>query len=171
MLYGLALPACFFLPLPNAWAWALGACIAAALLEGILSGTQIRSRFEELRPQKFALPLWAWSIIGGAYYVFFFFLLRSLLDRPPTPFWTPAALLLSAGLLLSNAYWNWIFFRKKDLFLSFVFFAPYLVLAALLALVLFHLRSPMLGWYILYLAYLVYAACWGHSVWRLNRHS
>jgi tryptophan-rich sensory protein len=165
------LPARLFLPLPNAWAWALAGCIAAALLEGFLSGTRIRHRFDELRIPRFAPPLWVWSIIGAAYYVFFFFLLRSLIDRPPTPFWTLTALILTAGLLFSNACWNWIFFRKKNLTLSWVFFAPYMILAFLLAAVLLRLRSPMLGWYALYLVYLVYAAYWGNSVWRLNRRS
>jgi tryptophan-rich sensory protein len=153
----------------NAWAWALAACMAGALLEGLLSGTQIRRRFAELRLPKFAPPLWAWSIVGGAYYILFFFLLRSLLDQRPEPFWTPAALILTLGLLFSNASWNWIFFRKKNLWLSFVFFVPYGLLALLLAAVLFRLRSPLVGWYIFYLVYLVYAAHWCHSLWRLNR--
>jgi len=134
-----------------------------------MSGTALKARFSELHLPKGAPPLWAWTIIGGAYYVLFFFLLRSVLARPSTPFWTSLALILLAVLLIANASWNWVFFRKKDLWLSFVFFVPYLVLALTLAGVLGHLRAPLLGWYALYLAYLTYATWWGYRVWRLNR--
>jgi tryptophan-rich sensory protein len=159
------------LPLSNAWAWALAVCLAGALLEGFLSGTQINRRFAELRMPRFAPPLWIWSIIGIGYYVLFFLLLNSLLDRPAVPFWTPFALVLAAGLLFANASWNWIFFRKKDLWLSFVFFGPYALLALLLAAVLLRLRNPLLGWYFLYLAYLACAALWCYSLWQINRES
>ena len=134
-----------------------------------MSGTGIKSRFAELRLPKGALPLWAWAIIGGAYYVLFFSLLRSILARPSTPFWTSVALALTAALLIANASWNWVFFRKKDVWLSFVFFMPYLVLALTLAGVLRHIRNPLSGWYALYPAYLSYATWWGYRIWRLNR--
>jgi len=74
-------------------------------------------------------------------------------------------------LLAANASWNWIFFRTKDLWLSFIFFAPYLLLTLMLAAVLYHVRSPLLGWYTLYLGYLMYATWWGYRVWHLNSRS
>ena len=115
-----------------------------------MSGTGIKARLAELRLPKGAPRLWAWSVIGGAYYVLFFFLLRSVLSRPSIPFWTSATLTLTAVLLFANASWNWIFFRKKDLWLSFVFFLPYLLLAFTLAGVLHRIRNPLAGWYPLY---------------------
>ena len=136
-----------------------------------MSGTGIKARFAELRLPKGAPRLWAWSVIGGAYYVLFFFLLRSVLARPSIPFWTSITLTLTALLLIANASWNWIFFRKKDLWLSFVFFVPYLVLAFTFAGVLHRIRNPLSGWYALYPAYLAYATWWGYRVWRLNRGS
>jgi tryptophan-rich sensory protein len=155
--------------LNNPSIWALVACGAAALLESIISGTGIKSRFAELRLPKGALPLWVWAIIGGAYYVLFFFLLKSVLARPSTSFWTSVTLILTAALLITNVSWNWVFFRKKDLWLSFVFFVPYLLMALMLAGVLRHIRNPLSGWYALYPAYLAYATWWGYRVWRLNR--
>jgi tryptophan-rich sensory protein len=140
----------------------------AALCEGIMSGMGIKARFAELRLPNSAPPLWAWSVLGGAYYVLFFFLLRSVLARPSIPLWTSVTLTLTAVLLIANASWNWIFFRKKDLWLSFLFFMPYLLLAFTLAGVLHRIRSPISGWYALYLAYLAYATWWGYRVWRLN---
>jgi tryptophan-rich sensory protein len=115
-----------------------------------MSGIGIKARFAELRLPNGAPPLWAWSVIGVAYYILFFFLLRSVLARPSIPFWTSVALTLTALLLTANASWNWIFFRKKDLWLSFVFFVPYLLLAFTLAGVLYRIRNPLSGWYALY---------------------
>ncbi len=68
-----------------------------------MSGTGIKARFAELRLPKGAPRLWAWSVIGGAYYVLFFFLLRSVLARPSIPFWTSITLTLTALLLIANA--------------------------------------------------------------------
>ncbi len=119
-----------------------------------MSGTGIKARFAELRLPKGAPRLWAWSVIGGAYYVLFFFLLRSVLSRPSIPFWTSVTLTLTAVLLIANASWNWIFFRRKDLWLSFIFFLPYILLAFALAGVLHRIRNPLSGWYALYPAYL-----------------
>lgn len=157
------------LPVHSAVLWSLAACAGAALCEAILSGTGVKARFAELRLPRGAPPLWAWSAVGGGYYLLFFFLMRSVLAGPFIPFWTPITLTLIAGLLIANASWNWIFFRKKDLWLSFVFFVPYLLLALTLATVLYRIRNPNLGWYALYPAYLVYATWWGYRVWHLNR--
>lgn len=84
------------------------------------------------------------------------------------PPWTSVTLTLTAALLVANASWNWIFFRKKDLWLSFAFFLPYLLLAFSLAVVLHRTRNPLSRWYTLYPLYLVYATWWAYRVWRLN---
>ncbi len=159
------------LPLEHPWAWALGACIVAAALEGILAGRNVKRRFAELQFPRPALPLWAWSIVGLGYYVVFFVVLHSLLGRTPTPGWTGAALALVAVLLAANAVWNWLFFRRKDLWISFAFSVPYALLAITLAWVLFRIGSQMAGWYLLYIIYLAYGTWWGYGVWRLNRPS
>jgi tryptophan-rich sensory protein len=156
------------LPLQHPWAWALATCAVAAGLEGVGSGTKVSQRFAQLRLPQPALPLWAWSLIGLAYYVLFSFLLHSLFGEPPTPFWTAAALAIAAVLLVMNAAWNWVFFRKQDLWLSFILFVPYVLVALVLAVVLVRIRSQMAGWYLLYVGYLGYATWWGYGTWRLN---
>ena len=133
-----------------------------------MSGTGIRNRFAELRLPKYAPGLWGWSFIGGAYYVLFFLLLKSILARPPIRFWTWVTLTLMAVMLVANASWNWIFFRKKNLWVSFAFFVPYILLSLVLGGVLFRIRNPLSGWYALYPSYLLYASWWGYRVWRLN---
>jgi len=157
------------LPLRYPWIWALSICILAAVLEGLLSGTQVKQRFSQLRLPRPGLPLWAWSIIGIAYYLLFFALLTWLLGSFPTPGWSPVALGLVALLLAANATWNWVFFRKRDLGLSLALFVPYVLAALALGLVLFRLHSPLFAWYLFYILYLSYATWWGHGVWRLNR--
>jgi translocator protein len=156
------------LPLRRSWIWALGACAVAAVSEGLLAGSDVGGRFSELLLPPFAPPLWAWAILGFLYYVLFFFLLNSLLGSRPTQTLTVGALVLVAILLAANATWNWLFFRERDLWLSTVFLAPYTAVALTLAFVLFRLRSPLFSWYLLYVAYLLYAAWWGISLWRLN---
>lgn len=160
-----------YLPLGHPWAWALATCVIAAALEGLLSGTKVKLRFSELRLPHLALPLWAWSIIGLTYYVLLFLVLNSLLGSSPTPIWTATAIALVAVLLGANAAWNWLFFRKKDLWLSVVFFLPYGLVALALGLVLFRLRRPLSAWYLVYVAYLVYATWWARSIWLLNKPS
>jgi tryptophan-rich sensory protein len=157
------------LPLRRSWAWALAACAVAAAAEGVLAGSDVSARLSELVLPPFSPPLWAWAIIGFLYYVLFFFLLNSLLGTASPSSLTSRALVLAAILLSANAAWNWLFFREKDLWLSALFFAPYIVAAFSLELVLYRLRSPLFSWYSLYLAYLMYAAWWGFSLWHLNR--
>jgi tryptophan-rich sensory protein len=159
------------LPLRNATAWSLGICLVAALLEAALSGAGIRGRFSALRLPKPSPPLWMWPVIGGAYYVLYFFLIRSLLSQPATTWRAAAALLLTSFMLAANAGWNWIFFRKKDLRLSFVYFIPYWLAALALETILTKLGDRLSGWYALYLAYLLYASWWGYQVWRINSSS
>jgi translocator protein len=156
------------LPLRRSWAWALAACAVAAVGEGLLAGSEVGVRFSELLLPPFSPPLWAWAILGALYYVLFFFLLNSLLGTQPTATLTLGALVLVAILLAANATWNWLFFRERDLWLSTVFYAPYAAVALTLAFALFRLRSPLFYWYLLYVAYLAYAAWWGISLWRLN---
>ena len=122
----------------------------------------------ELRQPRGAAPLWAWSIVGFAYYLLFFFVLTSLLRSTRTPGWTAAALALAALLLLANASWNWVFFRKKDLRLSVILYVPYPLAALALAFALARSGSPMFPWFLLYLAYLGYGMWWSYRVWRLN---
>jgi benzodiazapine receptor len=156
------------LPLRRSWMWALAACAVAAVSEGLLAGSEVGARFSELLLPPFSPPLWAWAIIGVLYYALFFFILNSLLGSLPTPRLTVGALVLVAILLATNATWNWLFFRERDLWLSTIFAAPYDAVALTLALVLFRLRSPLFYWYLLYVAYLAYAAWWGISLWHLN---
>lgn len=82
-------------------------------------------------------PFALWVVIGAAYYAVCFTVLRYLLA---SGFFSPrvvATLMLLILLLLANALWSVLFFRWRDLRLSFLAFIPYgLMIAALVALLL-----------------------------------
>lgn len=156
------------IPVHHPSLWALVICLAAAIAEGLLSGTGVKARIAELRNPRFGPTVWMWVSIGIAYYVLFFLLVRSLLTEKPIGYWTGTAIVLTALLLILNASWNWVFFRKKNLRWSFLFFGPYMTFALLLAIVLQRLGNPLFPWYLLYLAYLVCAMWWSYRLWRLN---
>jgi hypothetical protein len=63
-------------------------------------------------------------VIGFVYYVICFMLLfRLLASRLPTGSHVIALALLLAFMLV-NAAWGWVFFRRKDLRVSFLAFVP-----------------------------------------------
>ena len=71
----------------------------------------MKRRLAALRQPRAALPLWAWSIVGFAYYLLFFFVLASLLGSTPTPGWTSVALALVAGKPLGVIGMSWLMVR------------------------------------------------------------
>lgn len=131
----------------------------------------MKQRLAELRLPKGALPLWAWSLVGLAYYVICFLVLDSLFRTGLRSSWAVVAVGLMAVLLSINAIWNWYFFRRKDLRASVILFYPYLLVALLLAAILVALRIPPTPWFLIYLGYLGYAAWWTNAVYRLNPSS
>ena len=131
-----------------------------------MAGSGVRARFAELTMPRFSPRLWVWSLIGVAQYALFFLVLRSVLAAQSA--YARPALLLGIALLLFNASWNAVFFRVRDLKLSFLLFLPYDALALALAVVLWMGGNPWLRWFLMYPAYLALATLWGYRVWRLN---
>ena len=70
--------------------------------------------------------------------------------------------------MASNAGWNWLFFRQRNLRLAYLFFFPYslLAIAVVAALLQVDRLSGMV--FAIYLIYLPYALAWSFQVWRLN---
>jgi tryptophan-rich sensory protein len=52
----------------------LAICGAAAALEGLCAGKNVKAFFATLRLPRYSAPLWVWTIIGVAYYLIFFFI-------------------------------------------------------------------------------------------------
>jgi tryptophan-rich sensory protein len=147
--------------------YALVLCAISAVLEGVLAGRGVQARFADLRLPLYSPPLPVWFVIGGIFYVVCFTVLYRLFSLPGSGL-RDAALALLVGMMLMNALWNYLFFRARNLFLSFVACLPYgLVAVALfvLTLRLDRLAALALSPYILYLGY---AIAWGYALWKRN---
>jgi tryptophan-rich sensory protein len=147
---------------------ALLICLAAAALEGVLAGSGVRQRLAVLRMPRFSPPFALWLLIGLAYYGICFVVLRHLLAAGEVGAASRAALALLFLVLIANALWSILFFRRRDLRASFIAFIPYAVLVIALALVLSRIYLLGAALFMCYCLYLVYAAWWGYRLWLLN---
>ena len=79
------------------------------------------------------------------------------------------ALDLCVFMMVVNGLSNYVIFRARNLYLSFVIGAVFPVMDVTLFALLMSLdRSAALAM-IPYLLYRVYAVFWGYALWRLNR--
>jgi tryptophan-rich sensory protein len=143
-------------------------CIVAAALEGAFAGGGVKQRFAELRQPRFSPPLLVWVGIGVLYYAMCFVVFYRILSSGPYSALALIAFGLVLTLMLANAVWNYVFFRRKNTRASFLFFFGYGVLALALAGILLGVDNLAASLLMAYLVYLVYATWWGYSLWRLN---
>jgi len=148
---------------------ALLICAVAAALEGALAGRGVRARFAELRQPRFSPPLPLWFVIGAAYYVICLVILYRLLASESITSAHRAALVLLLALMIANAAWGFLFFRRKDLRASFLAFLPYTSVAIALLLVLAPIDPTSALVLTPYLLYLSYSLWWSYRLWVLNR--
>ena len=143
-------------------------CFAAAILEGALAGRGARQRLAQLQMPRYSPPFTLWLIVGFLFYAMCFLILRHVLSIGLVSASQVLALMLMIVLLLANALWSVLFFRWRDLRVSFIAFVPYAVLVAVLVILL--TRTYPLGAILLsfYCIYLIYATRWGYHLWRLN---
>ena len=147
---------------------ALIICAIAGALEGAAAGSGVKKRLASLRVPRWALPCGAWVVVGGIYYILCFAVLFRLL-RLPSSHLQATALAMTVALMSANAAFNFVFFRRGNLYASFLFYFPYSALAVGLFLLLLRvdrIASTIFGPYLLYF---VYATAWGYQVWQLNR--
>ena len=143
-------------------------CAIAAALEGAAAGPGVKKRLASLRVPRWALPFRAWVVVGGIYYLLCFAVLFRLLRVPSSQLQT-TALTMTLGLMAANAAFNFVFFRRANLYVSFLFFFPYSALAVALFVLLLQVDLISAGIFGPYLVYFVYATAWGYQVWQLNR--
>jgi len=148
---------------------ALGVCIVSAILEGVLAGRGVSARLKTLKMPSYSPPLAVWAVIGVAYYVICFTVLYRLLAIAPAGALRAASIALLLIIMAINAFWNWVFFRKMNLWASWIAFFPYNVLAAALLLCVLPIDRISAFVFAPYLAYLLYANVWMYRLWRLNR--
>ena len=149
-------------------ALALVVCVIAAALEGLAAGPGVKQRLAALRVPRWALPFSAWLVVGGLYYVLCFIVLFRILELPTTRLQV-TTLAVATTFMTANAAWNYLFFRRANLYASFVFFLPYAALALALFGLLLRVDPVSSAIFGPYLLYFVYATAWGYKVWQLNR--
>jgi tryptophan-rich sensory protein len=144
-------------------------CLAAILAETLAAGRDHAAVIGSLQQPKWALPMHAWYLIGVAYYGICFVTLYRIMQGGIFRGLRFFALGLVVAVMGANAVWNWVFFRRRNLGLSFRLFIPYSALVVLLlgALILVDLVSAVL--FGVYLLYFPYAMAWAYHVWKLNR--
>jgi tryptophan-rich sensory protein len=144
-------------------------CACAAALEGLLAGKGVKAVLGNLRKPKFAAPVWVWAVIGVVYYLICFFILFRILRYEDNFSIRYTAFALLLVLMAANAFWNYVFFRRRDLFYSFVIGVLYSLGAVALFVCLY--QFDFLAAYALtpYLLYQIYAFYWGYGLLKLNR--
>lgn len=140
----------------------------SAGLEGLFAGKRVKQYFASLRFPSYSAPLWAWSIIGVLYYAMCFFVLYRMLRHEGDTIIRNVSLTLILLLMMANALWNYVFFRARNLFLSFVSVFPYLLAAIGLFCCLIQFDTSAAWSVAAYLLYSAYAVRWGYCVWKLN---
>ena len=143
-------------------------CVISAILEGAFAGKGVKAFIANLRTPSYAPPFGVWIIIGGFYYVISFLISYRVLRHSGDSFLKAVSLTLLLAMMSINAFWNYVFFRAQNLFLSFFAFIPYPLLAIALFVCLLQFE-PLAAWVFLpYLAYLNYAAFICYKYWKLN---
>ncbi|MFY9620603.1 MAG: TspO/MBR family protein [Pyrinomonadaceae bacterium] len=147
----------------------LGICLVAAVLEGLCAGKNVKSYFATLQFPPYAAPLGVWYGIGFVYYAIFFALIFRILRHEGDFGLRVGTLSLIIFMMAVNALWNYVFFRARNLFISFVAASlfPVLDIALLLCLIRF---DSVAAWALVpYLLYRLYAVWWGYALWKMNR--
>lgn len=147
----------------------LGTCVAAAVLEGLCSGKGVKEYFAKLKFPRYSAPLWVWYIIGGVYYLVFFFVIYRILRQDTGEFLTQATLVFIMFMMVLNALWNYVFFRARNLFVSFIVSSLAPLFDIILLLLLLKLDATAAWALVPYLIYRVYGVWWGYGFWKANR--
>src|SRR5262245_40239934 len=113
-------------------------------------------------------PFSVWLLIGLVYYAICFIVLRHLLAAHSATLLVRVALGLLLLVLLANALWSVLFFRRRDLRASFLAFIPYSVIVAALVVSLSRIYPFGATLFLCYCIYLLYATWWGYRLWLLN---
>jgi tryptophan-rich sensory protein len=145
--------------------FALSVCAIAAIGEGLLMGREGPRYMKTLQQPPYAPSSFVWSLIGIGYYALCFYgLLR--LAAPAGE--SNAAMGLLLLVMLANTFWNYIYFRMRDLKLAFWYSLAYSFIFAILIVTLFRTDRSLGLAFSAYAAYLPYALLLGYKTWKLN---
>jgi tryptophan-rich sensory protein len=143
-------------------------CAIAAALEGACAGKNVKPFFATLKFPRYSAPLWVWSFIGGVYYLIFGFVTYRIL-RLDSSLLRNAILALVLFMMIANALSNYVIFRARDLWRSFLIGSVAPLFDATLFVSLIQLDAVAVWSLVPYLIYRVYGVWWGYALWKLNR--
>lgn len=146
----------------------IGICFGAAALEGICAGKNVKEYFATLKCPRLSPPLWIWYLIGVVYYASFWFVLFRVLRGESSTLRTGALILIPLMMIL-NGLWNYVFFRARNLFLSFISMMIAPIPDVVLLFCLLQLDREAAWALVPYLIYRLYSVWWGYGLWTLNR--
>jgi len=152
----------------DSWLIAGLICVISAAAEALLAGSDVERFLQELKQPPWALRKGVWFWIGFAYYGAVFVILLRVLDLRQTGEFTLLPLILLIAMMTLNAAWNFVFFRRRDLRLSFLWFAPYSLVVLLLLWNMSKIDVLAACLLLTYSLYLPYALIWSYRVWKLN---
>ncbi len=116
----------------------------------------------------FLVPLWAFYLVGLAYYVLAAVVLYRVLIHVDDPGGRAASFALIVGVLLLNELWNYGFFGLRSTLAGFLGIAAFLVVLTMLMAVL-RKHERFSAW--LLVPYYLWVLCdlaWTYALWRLN---
>jgi len=152
----------------DSWLIAGLICVIWAAAEALLAGGDVEHFLRELKQPPWALRKGVEFWIAFAYYGAAFVTLWRLFDLRQTGESTILPLILLIAMMTLNAAWNFVFFRRRDLRLSFLWFAPYSFVVLLLLWCMSKIDALAACLLLTYSLYLPYALLWSYRVWKLN---
>jgi benzodiazapine receptor len=116
----------------------------------------------------FLVPLWAFYLVGLAYYVLAAVVLYRVLVHIDDPGGRAASFALTVGLLLLNELWNYGFFGLRSTLAGFLGIAVFLVVLTALMAALRRYERLSAGLLVPYYLWVLYDLAWTYELWRLN---
>ena len=149
------------------WPMALMLVAFCAALEAWLSGPKPFRLLASLKQPRWALPIWGWMIVGGAFYVIMTFAVAAMLEAQEQG---SLALVMIIAVMVTDGVWNYLLFRRRRLDLAYWYLFPYTVLVATTMVAVFPVNALAGGLIAIYLAFLPYDFAWTKAVGTLNPH-
>lgn len=139
-----------------------------ALLGGVLAGGSGADWFAGLAKPWFLVPLWAFYLVGLAYYVGGATILYRVLVHAEDRRGKTGSLALIICVMLLNELWNYLFFGLRSPLAGFLGILVFLVPLTALLLVLRRYERFSATLVAGYYAWVLYDLAWTYQLWRLN---
>ncbi len=150
----------------------LGIAVATPVLFAIFGAALVRGSglewYAGLAKPWFLVPLWAFYLVGRAYYVLAAVVLYRVLAHIDDPGGRAASFALTGGVLLLNELWNYGFFGLRSTLAGFLGIGAFLVVLTALMAALRRYERFSARLLVPYYLWVLYDLAWTYALWRLN---